>query len=190
MPGLPKLIVVGLSCVVVSACVSDPTVENDVPARSGAHQPGVTPGSVLSAKDACDQVLSAEKSARDQLSCAARTPAPVCPSYLAVAGAMPCDSYEETTVTACVAAIGKYTSCDDFDTKPCIVTAIACHAPAGVPEAGTHNPDAGQLDAAGPDATAPETTPDSSVVVDGGASLDAGVTPDATTVTDSGPEKG
>lgn len=185
MPGLPKLMVVGLSCGVLSACVSDPTVENDVPARSGAHQPGVTGESAISAKDACDQVLSAEQSARDKLSCAARTPASVCPSYLAVAGSMPCDSYEESTVTACVTAIGEYTSCDDFDTKPCIVTAITCHPPAGVPEAGTRKPDAGHTDAGTPDATPP--TPDSSVVVDGGSPPAA--TPDAT-VADSGLEKG
>jgi hypothetical protein len=182
MPGLPKLLAVGLSCAGISACVTDPSVENDVPARRGAYQPGATGGSSLAAKDACDQVVSAEKSARDKLSCAAKTPAPACPSYLSVAGAMPCDSYEESTVTACVAAIGAYTSCDDFDTKPCIVTAVTCHPPAGVPEAGTGN-DAGRADSGSPDATPTATTPDSSVVVDAASSSDAAVV-------DSGPDKG
>jgi hypothetical protein len=162
MPGLLKLFAVGLSCAAIPACVSDPSVENDVPARSGAHQPGVTGQGTLPAVEACNQLVQAEQAGREKLRCKAPADKPLCPLHLAVAGALPCDSYEQSTVSACVAEIGQYAACDDFDTKPCIVTAVAssCHAPVAREAGPGGNPDAAPRADGGP--------PDAAPTADGG----------------------
>ncbi|HEX7669472.1 MAG TPA: hypothetical protein VF395_07815 [Polyangiaceae bacterium] len=172
MPRLSKRLTVCLASAifVAPACVSDPSVEDDVPARSGAHQPAASGDDPVPAAAACERVLVAEKAARDSLDCKPRTPAPTCPIYLSIAGTRPCDSYEGSTVSVCEAEIAKYTTCSDFDTRPCVVTAVAstCHAPA-VPEAGPRG-DAGKAEGGLPDGSVPDATVDASAGADGDSS--------------------
>jgi len=175
MPRPSKRLVLALASALFAApaCVSDPRVEDDVPARSGAHQPAASGDDPVPAAAACERVLAAEKAARDSLDCMPRTPAPTCPTYLRIAGAQPCDSYEGSTVSVCEAEIANYASCADFDTKPCIVTAVAstCHA-AAVPEAGPRG-DAGKTEDGLPDGSVLDATADASVGAEGGSSPEA-----------------
>jgi hypothetical protein len=114
----------------VSACVSDPAVEADVPASPGAVQPGGNGGSQVAAAEACTRIKAARTAAADKLGC--DDPGDECPRYLYVAGAMPCDEYAGDSLDACEVVIGKYESCADLSARPCVVTPVAatCHKPA------------------------------------------------------------
>lgn len=122
----------GLGFWLAAGCVSDPVVEDDVPAPEGAVQPESTSSRVVSAIEACDTLMAAEDETRQRLACALPDARPDCPAYLRVAGALPCDDVREDTVEACVAIVGGYTACSDFDTRPCIVTVeeASCREPA------------------------------------------------------------
>jgi len=113
----------------VSGCVSDHTVEADVPSSPGAVQPGGATGDKVAAADACLRIKNARAKAAASLGC--DDPGDQCPEYLYVAGSTPCDQYTGSSLDACEAVIGKYESCDDFSTRPCIVTAVAgsCRVP-------------------------------------------------------------
>ena len=172
----PMALALGLSCAAPTACVSDPNIENDVPAEPGAKQPSADGGATLNFGAACSELADAEKAERSKLGCKVVTRA--CPAYVAVAGALPCDLYVESTVAACVAAIRHYGACSDFDTKPCVVTAVAssCHAPV--------------VTDAGSDASNPH--PDGSTPTDSGrpkppADASGGTDTGAGNVTDAGP---
>lgn len=170
---LLKVVAVALSSVATTACVSDPKVEDYAPPSAGAHQPSGDGVATLSATEACTQLVSAETASRAKLACTA-SPSEQCPAHLAVAGALPCGLYDASTVAACVSEIGKYAACSDFDTKPCIVTAVvsSCHAPpraeggtdATVPTREGGSPDAttGKLDSGArpADATASDAPSD------------------------------
>src|SRR5690349_4245383 len=120
MARILRVLGVGLASVVLTACVKDDKVEDYLPPERGAAQPGKDGGGELTIQDACSQVVAALKDARDSNRC--KAPADedlVCPGYLAVAGSLTCDSVSENSVKACVARIGKYSSCSDFDTKAC-----------------------------------------------------------------------
>src|SRR5512140_3485325 len=97
------LLAVGLSSVALSACVKDNKIEDYLPPSPGAGQPGKDGGTILAAADACSQLVSALAASRDSLHCTQPTDATLsCPGYLAVAGALSCDSVTENSVTACV----------------------------------------------------------------------------------------
>lgn len=170
---LLKVVGVAFSSVAITACVSDPKVEDYAPPSAGAHQPSGDGVATLSVAEACTRLVNAETTTRQKLACTA-SPSPQCPAHLAVAGALPCGLYDASTVTACVSEIGKYAACSDFDTKPCIVTAVvsSCHAPpraeagtdatvptreGGPPDATTGKPDSG---ASPPDATKSDAASD------------------------------
>src|SRR5689334_18596221 len=119
----------------VSACVSDPPVEDTVPSQPGLTQPDGAAGAALTAAVACEKLKTARKGAADKLGCDA--PADQCPNFLFLGGSVPCDQYAEGSVNACVAAIGDYRACSDFSDKPCAVSAVrsSCKKPVP-PEAG------------------------------------------------------
>ena len=144
MQGFPRVwFATGLSClpwVLLTACVEDPKVENDAPAQPGALEPKGG-GNTVALAGACSRLTDAKEAARAKLECDAPGTEPSCSGALAVAGALPCDEYDEESVAACVTEIGQYAACSDFDTKPCVVAAIvtSCHPPQHE-EAGTHAP--------------------------------------------------
>jgi len=136
---------VGTAVVVLSlapACVSDPTVQNDVVPRPGATQPDGSSAPNLGAAAACDKIKTARSAAATKLGCDA--PKGECPGLLLVAGSVPCDEYTGGSVGACESMIQSYATCSDFDTKPCVVTPVegSCHTPVA-PEAGPPPSDAG-----------------------------------------------
>lgn len=120
----------------VSGCVTDHTVENDVPAAPGLVQPEASGVGALGSAEACSRIGSARGATSAKLGC--DMPAVDCPAYLFPAGSLPCDEYYAGSVEACEAVIAKYDTCADFSTKACVVTPIAgsCRKPV-IPEAGS-----------------------------------------------------
>ena len=124
--------------VLVSGCVKDPAVEDEVAPTVGVSQPRSDGGATVGAADACHELVSAERSARSRLGCGDAGVALTCPNYVFLVGAVPCDEYVRSTVESCVTTMGAYTSCQDFDTKPCVVTVIrrSCAAPVPATDGG------------------------------------------------------
>jgi hypothetical protein len=124
-----------LSLWLASGCISDHTVEADVPSPTGVVQPGGNGGTELPAAEACERMKSARAVVATKLGC--DDPSDACPRYLFVAGSMPCALYLESSVDACVAVIDGYSSCEDFSVKACVATPVSasCVKP-GAPEGG------------------------------------------------------
>lgn len=133
-----------------SGCVSDHTVEADVPARPGIVQPDGGGAAKLTAAVACERIKSARASTATKLGC--DEPTDECPKYLFVAGTTPCAEYVGGSVAACVAVIERYAACKDFSEKACVVAPVAgtCRPPA-TPDAGsgTHDSGGARKDAGG-----------------------------------------
>jgi len=110
------------------ACSSNVGTEDTVPSTKGFVMPDGG-GARISEEDACARISSADRDARQRLSCGAR---PItCPEYVQPAGSQPCLEYDEATVIACESVIAGYKICADFDVKRCIVSAIPDSAPKG-----------------------------------------------------------
>lgn len=140
-------------CAVVAAavgCEDNVGLEDDNPARSGAVQPAGN-GTAVDEEEACAAVHDALSRRATDLNCP--KPKPECPDLIRPAGGDACLQYDQGTVEACVAHIGRYDSCGEFTRSPCIVSTIpgsvsaACTPP--VPDAGTDAADAGTGGAGG-----------------------------------------
>jgi hypothetical protein len=141
-PRFPAFVV---TCVaLVAGCVSDHTIESDVPASAGIVQPGGNGGAKLTAAVACERITGARSTAAKKLGC--DDPKDECPRYLFVAGSMPCAEYSGDSVDACVSVIEGYRACKDFSEKGCVATPVeaSCRAPAA-PDAGGGMRDSGGL---------------------------------------------
>lgn len=177
------LVSAGALVPLVVGCVSEPD-ENGVivPPAAGLVQPEAgASGPTVSAAAACAALATALGAARTRLGCmAAAVPVPDCSAgtgYLAIAGSMPCDEYDEGSVNACVAAYGAFAACTDFDTTPCVVTAVpsSCHAPAVTTDSG--HPDAAEND--GGPVVPPDASTDASVSDGSGPQISDSATSDA-----------
>ncbi|HEY3494569.1 MAG TPA: hypothetical protein VGK73_07780, partial [Polyangiaceae bacterium] len=115
---------VALLALVVSAgsCTGKDPDQPVVPARPGGYQPPGG-GATISEDEACGRLTGAEEQRRRQLTCPALEHPP-CPHYVRPAGTG-CWTYDEKSVEACERFVGDYTSCSDFDDRPCVLTAIA-----------------------------------------------------------------
>jgi hypothetical protein len=142
-PRSPASICTCLSLWLAGGCISDHTVESDVPAAPGIVQPETNGMTQFTATEACGRIKEARAAVATKLGC--DDPADRCPDYLRLAGSVPCDQYVASTVDACEQVIEKYVSCSDFSTKPCVVTPIAgsCKKPVA-PEAGGAPRDSGK----------------------------------------------
>jgi uncharacterized membrane protein YgcG len=131
------------------ACTTEPKVEDQVPAPPGATQPASSSSATTGVDEACDRLRAAEDATRSRLDCAEPDNVVSCPEYLRVAGATQCDEVLEDTVAACVATVEGYSSCNEFNSRPCIVTVEpdSCRAPA--PPISTDGGDAGPGGAGG-----------------------------------------
>jgi hypothetical protein len=147
------LVTAGALVPLVAGCVSSPDENGAVVAPApGIVQPeaGASGPITVSAAAACTALTTALAAAKKRLGCAAAAVSvPDCSAdagYLAIAGSMPCDEYDQGSVNACVAAYGAFAACADFDTSPCVITAVpsSCHAPAVTADAG--HPDAAEHD--------------------------------------------
>lgn len=153
------------SATIVAGCVQDYAVEDEVLPPRGAFQPREGGAETVDRATACEALATAEDDARQRLHCDTTDHAP-CPQYLSVAGALPCSELKAASVDACVAEIGDYSRCSDFDDHPCIVTVVtdSCVAPArseaGADAAADGAPDASPADAAGLDAAAADASAD------------------------------
>lgn len=112
----------GLLLAVAASCSNPKDDEDFVPSETGAEQPKAG-GAQLAEAVACDSLKAADSAARKALSCPANKA--VCPASIRPAGVGDdCFSYSKASVDACVEAIGKYEACEDFESHPCLVTAV------------------------------------------------------------------
>jgi hypothetical protein len=112
---------VSLALLAAASCTSAKDTEDYVPSQPGAVQPEAN-GKLIDEATACSTLSKAESSARSMLGCdaAKRT----CPDYIRPAGGADClFEYDQGTVNACAKQLDTFTSCDDFDLHPCLVTA-------------------------------------------------------------------
>ena len=109
-----------LAFATVASCSSVKDDEAFVPSTPGAVQPAPS-GKFVDEASACSQLTTAESKARSDLKCDAAKHS--CPDYIRPAGGEGCFEYDQGTVTACAKLFGTFTSCDDFDANPCLVTA-------------------------------------------------------------------
>ncbi len=105
---------------VAASCTEDPVQHDYVPARPAAVQPEAQ-GAAVDEVEACERIRTAEEAARELLQCMPLERAE-CPFYVRPAGSG-CWIYWEDSVVACEEAIAAYTSCLDFDDRPCVLSA-------------------------------------------------------------------
>lgn len=97
-------------------------------ASSGAYTP--TPNGVaMSEFDACTALLDAFAENIDRLGCS--YVAPDCPAYLRNSGAPICSEYDEGTVRGCAEFYSVFTSCAEFQSRPCHIDILPDSAPNG-----------------------------------------------------------
>ena len=109
---------------VLASCTTAPDTEAAVPSKPGAVQPEGS-GSFEEAEDsACAQLTQAEAKARSGLGCDAVKRS--CPDYIRPVGSEACFKYDQGSVSACAKRFEMFTSCDDFEAQPCLVTARSC----------------------------------------------------------------
>jgi hypothetical protein len=157
--------------VLATSCVDEVKTEPDVPAAPGATQPEGN-GKSVSASEACDQLEAAESKARSDLDCDP-SPSPACPGRLRLAGSFVCAEVDQGSVEACVSAIADYSTCGEFDSRPCVVTVLSstCKNPteAGPPPEPPN--DGGMVSEGGGEGEGGVTVPEGGVTVpDGGGS--------------------
>jgi hypothetical protein len=119
--------------ILASSCSEDVATEPVVPAEQGALQPEGG-GDAIVEEEACQRLADAIADKDDELDCDV---ALECPEGIRPAGGEACLEYDEETVEACVSVIESYEECEEFDTRPCIATALAGTAdPACAPAGG------------------------------------------------------
>lgn len=164
---------------VAVACSDEVGTGDNQPAPPGAIQPDAS-GGVLNEAEACQMLLAAiqDRASTPPLDCDVSEL--TCPELIRTAGSQACLQFDEGSVTACVGVVESYELCTDFETKPCIVTALPGTMSAGCTPP---MPDAGADTGGGPDASG-----DGSVGMDGsteggsegGADAEADALSDAT----------
>ncbi len=131
-------------------------------AGGGPQAPYVpkTNGVAMNEQDACESLVDAVSKAAGKLQCVVTVPA--CPNYIQSSGAPVCSQYDEGSVLGCADFYATFTSCADFNNRPCEIHNIAGSAPNGCPaDAGADaQPDAADTDAQDTDAGAPDAEPD------------------------------
>ncbi|HWZ87263.1 MAG TPA: hypothetical protein VNW92_00385 [Polyangiaceae bacterium] len=115
--------------VLAASCTSSHDTADVVPAPPGAFQSDAG-GKLIDEATACAELTQAESSARAALGCAA--PMRDCPAYIRPAGGAGCFLYDEASVAGCVDQFNTFGTCDAFDARPCLVTAVShCDSGAG-----------------------------------------------------------
>jgi hypothetical protein len=122
-----------LALAVGASCSSAKDTEATVPSRPGAVQPD-TSGTPIDETSACSQLSKAESSARSALGCDAVKL--TCPDSIRPAGGEGCFVYDQDSINKCATLFDTFTSCDDFDKHPCLVTAVSHCTTGGYGEAG------------------------------------------------------
>ena len=149
--------------VAAASCTSQKDSEPFVPSGRGAVQPEAS-GPLLAEGAACEQLTSAESSARAQLGCPAVTR--TCPDYVRPAGGADCFQFSQGSIDGCADLYASFTACADFDAHPCLLSAVdKCESspePTGEGGAGGQGAQGGAPSSAGA-AGEPGTAGDSSV---------------------------
>ncbi|MET0790641.1 MAG: hypothetical protein ABW061_03910 [Polyangiaceae bacterium] len=112
-----------LSCaalVAAASCTSQKDTQAFVPSGRGAVQPDAG-GALLSEAAACAKLKAAESSARSTLGCPSLTRE--CPSYIRPAGGSDCFQYSQPSIDGCATLFASFTTCADFETHPCLISA-------------------------------------------------------------------
>ena len=157
---LRSLSLVALALAAVASCSKVEDTQDYIPSQRGAVQPDAG-GDLLSEADACDQLASAESSARKALGCG--TSLLECPGSIRPAGGAACFQYSEASVEGCAALYDTFVSCEEFAQHPCLISAVAvgCDAPpvgeagaGGAPSTPTEEAGAGGLGGAAGEAAA------------------------------------
>jgi hypothetical protein len=129
-PRLLRALCLSMFAVVAAAsCTTAKDTESYVPSKVGVVQPEPN-GQLVDEASACAQFTKAEAKARADLSCDAvkRT----CPAFIRPAGGEGCFQYDQGTINGCVKLFGTFTTCDDFDANPCVLSAkSSCDQGAG-----------------------------------------------------------
>jgi hypothetical protein len=109
-----------VAAVLAASCTSTHDNADVVPAQPGAFQPDAG-GALIDEATACAALTKAESKARAALSCDAVERD--CPSYIRPAGGEGCFVYDQASLDGCSTLYTSFTSCDDFDRHPCVLTA-------------------------------------------------------------------
>jgi len=97
-------------------------------ASSGAYTPAPS-GVAMSELEACTVLLDAVLENTDRLGCTYT--APNCPDYIRGSGAPICSEYDEGTVRGCADFYHVFTSCAEFQSRPCHIDVLLDSAPNG-----------------------------------------------------------
>jgi hypothetical protein len=126
----------GLLCVSVAvavlaaSCSSTHDTADVVPPLPGAFQPDAG-GKLIDEATACADLVQAEASARTALGCDAAKHE--CPSYIRPAGGAACFLYDKASLDGCTTLYASFTSCAEFEQRPCLLTAESnCDSGTGV----------------------------------------------------------
>lgn len=127
---------IGLTAFVVAVGCSTKDEDTDTgPAPGGASGGGHTPtpnGVPMDEDDACETLVDAFDTHAKRLGCTYTLPE--CPGYIRLSGAPECSEYDQGTVEGCAEFYGTFTSCDEFQKRPCHISNIVDSAPNGCDE--------------------------------------------------------
>ena len=138
----------------------DQVREDTGPASGGSSGGGYTPtpnGVGIGEQEACEMLRDAFDKHASRLSCTYTLPE--CPAYIRAGQAPVCSKYDEGTVKGCADFYAGFTSCSEFQKRPCHIMNIEGSAPTGCPD------DAGVSDSEEPTEAG---EPDAEEQVDGG----------------------
>jgi hypothetical protein len=116
------LCLAALAAVLAASCTSTHDTADVVPSLPGAFQPDAG-GKLIAETTACSELTKAESAARAALGCDMVTRD--CPSYIRPAGGADCFVYDQASVNGCENLYQSFTTCDEFDQRPCLVTAVS-----------------------------------------------------------------
>ncbi|HNZ21030.1 MAG TPA: hypothetical protein PKL24_02735 [Polyangiaceae bacterium] len=153
-------IVVGLAAIALAVGCTTKSEEDTGPASGGSSGGGYTPtpnGVGIGEQEACEMLRDAFDKHASRLSCTYTLPE--CPAYIRAGQAPVCSKYDEGTVKGCADFYAGFTSCSEFQKRPCHIMNIEGSAPTGCPD------DAGVSDSEEPTEAG---EPDAEEQVDGG----------------------
>lgn len=177
-------IVIGLAALALAVGCSISNDEDTGPATGGSAGGGYTPtpnGVAMGEQEACETILDAIDENVVRLGCTYTRP--TCPGYIRDSEAPVCSEYDQGTVEGCADFYATFTSCAEFQSRPCHVNNIENSAPNGCTEedAGTDaEADAevdAEVDAAEVDAAEVDAEVEAGLDAEADAEVDA--TPDA-----------
>lgn len=129
-------IVIGLAAFALAVgCTISDDDEDPGPANGGSGGGGYSPdpnGVAIGEQEACEILRDAFDEHAGRLGCTYTLPD--CPSYIRQSGAPVCSEYDEGTVTGCADFYATFTSCSEFQARPCEINNIEGSAPAGCDE--------------------------------------------------------